>query len=814
MAHQARVAVIGGGIIGCGILYHLAKLGWTDSVLLERDELTAGATWHAAGNLSHYASSAFWTRIQKATTDLYETLARECGHDVGFHKAGSIRLATVPDHMVENRRAHAKARALGVEMELIGPAEIKRLFPFVELHDVLGGAFTPGCGSADPSSVTTAMASRARAMGATIRQGIKVTGLALRPGGLWRIETTQGTVDAEIVVNAAGMWAPEIAAMAGIRDLPFVIFLHQHLVTETSPEVAALPRRLPTLRDPIGGFNVRQEGMGLLSGVYEHEPVFWGVDGVPPAFGREVFPPDWDRSKDFLENAIKRVPLLGRLGIKMVYNAPTSRTPDHAPLIGPVPGLPNFFIAAGFAAGVMQAAASRLVAEWIAEGEPSLDPGPVDVRRYGSYATKAFAYAVVRAGHKFAGAVDYPYGERGTGRPGKASALHDRHKAARAVFGARNGWEVPLWFAPDGMDATEQPRFGRPNWFDAVGAECRALTARAGLLDRSSLAKLEVSGPGAAALLDRLSAARLPDRTGDVAIAPFLTEQGGIAALFTIVRMASERFLLTAPPEFEIRDYDHLARTLPNDGSVALKNMSARNGLLLLAGPRAAEILSRLTTADLSPAGFPWGTARSLSVGNTNVLAIRFNQTGEDGFELYHRLDAQLALYDALVAAGAECGLVAIGLRAHDALALECGHPARGLDFGLRSHPAEAGLESHVDYNKPDFVGRHAALSRRAAAGRLCRLLVEAGDSDAYLNDAVFEGSRAIALVGSGGYGHRLGQSLALAMLPTPLATAETALSVEILGERRSATVLPAVTHGEPRVGKETGTTLLRKNNL
>ena len=289
MTTRARVAIIGGGIVGCGILYHLAKRGWTDTVLLEKTELTAGATWHAAGNLSHYSSSAFWTRVQKATTELYKTLAAELGHPIGFHEAGSIRLATVPDHMVEHRRAYAKAKALGVDMALIGPKEIKDLFPFIELHDVLGGAFTPDCGSADPSSATYAMATLARQHGAKIRTNTKVTGLEALPSGAWRITTDKGEWTAEIVVNAAGMWAPEVAALVGIK-LPFVIFLHQHLVTESSPLIAALPRELPTLRDPLGGFNVRQEGKGLLSGVYEHEPEFWGVDGIPPAFGREVLP--------------------------------------------------------------------------------------------------------------------------------------------------------------------------------------------------------------------------------------------------------------------------------------------------------------------------------------------------------------------------------------------------------------------------------------------------------------------------------------------------------------------------------------------
>ncbi|MCX7356045.1 MAG: FAD-dependent oxidoreductase [Alphaproteobacteria bacterium] len=779
MTTHARVAIIGGGIVGCGILYHLAKRGWTDLVLLEKTELTAGATWHAAGNLSHYSSSAFWTRVQKATTELYKTLATEMGHPIGFHEAGSIRLATVPDHMVEHRRAYAKAKSLGVDMELIGLKEIKALFPFIELHDVLGGAFTPGCGSADPSSATYAMATLARQHGAKIRTNTKVTALEHLPTGEWRITTDKGELTAEIVVNAAGMWAPEVAALVGLK-LPFVIFLHQHLVTESSPLIAALSRELPTLRDPLGGFNVRQEGKGLLSGVYEHEPEFWGIDGIPPAFGREVLPPHWERSQDFVDRAIARVPLLGELGIKMVYNAPTSRTPDHAPLVGPVPGLRNFFMAAGFSAGIMQSGATGVIAEWIAEGETSLDPAPIDVRRYGPYATKEFTYAVVRVGHKFAGAIDYPHGERGSGRLGKTGPLYERQRAKRALFGARNGWETPLWFAPEGTEPTETSRFGRPDWARHVDAECRRVREGAGLLDRTGRSVFELVGKGAAKALAGLSAGILPARDGEVRFMPFLTPKGGIAALLMVVRLDAERFRLMGPAEHEVRHFDWLWRNLLRDADTSLRNRTEQMGSLLLAGPRAREILESAAGGTLSEDSFPWGTARAIDLGMARVLALRFTAFGEDGWELHVPAPSLAPLYDALMSAGAAHGLGDVGLRAQEALQLEAGFPREGWDFDTTTTVAEAGFVRLIDE-------KHDTASK--SARRVVCLAVEGGDADPYLNDAVLDGDRAVGLVASGGH-DRHGKSCAFASLPAELAAPGRKLTVEILGKSCAATVV------------------------
>ena len=452
MKTHARVLIIGGGVTGCGLAYHLTKLGWSDIVLVEKNELTAGATWHAAGHLMHYSNGAILTKLQKETTDLFPKLEQETGQPVGFHRSGAIRLISHPDQQIEYRRAVAKAELFGVEMEIVGPQRVKELFPLIDTRNLLGGVYTPGDGHVDPSMLTFAYAKGARTGGVEINTQCKVTGLDWH-GDHWQVSTVKGTIRAEIIVNCAGMWAPELSAMLGVR-LPLIVFMHQHMVTEDHPAVVALDRELVLIRDSINGFNCRQEGKGLLSGVYEHAPEFVFVDGIPPEFGKELMTPNLDRSADFIARAIERVPALGEVGIRMVYNGPTSRTPDHQPLLGPLPGVPNCFIAAGYAAGFVQAGFTRQVAQWIAEGEPDTDMTEFDARRFAPYGNREFAFRTVHAAHAFSNTPGYPHGERGAGRPARTSPLYDRLAAAGAIYGVRNGWEVPNFFTA-GADPAE-----------------------------------------------------------------------------------------------------------------------------------------------------------------------------------------------------------------------------------------------------------------------------------------------------------------------------------------------------------------------
>ncbi|MBT6118082.1 MAG: GcvT family protein, partial [Rhodospirillaceae bacterium] len=771
MNRTARAVVIGGGVTGCGLLYHLAKLGWTDCLLVEKNDLTAGATWHAAGHVAHYSASALLTRLQVETTALFPALEAETGQATGFHRTGAIRLATQPEHVTDFKRALAKAKALGVEMEIIGPDEIKRLFPFIETDGLIAGAHTFGDGHADPTGITMAYAIGARAMGAKISIGEQVESLTWL-GDEWEVVTNKGTIRAEVVINCAGMWSPEIAAMVGVT-LPLIVFMHQHMATEDYPPIRELDHELPLLRDPAGGFNMRQEGGGFLSGVYEHEPEFVFKDGIPPEFGQELMTPNLDRSTDFLAAAMARIPAFGQVGIKTIYNGPTSRTPDHQPMLGPVPGVPNHFIAAGYAAGIMQAGFTKYLAQWIAEGEPEEDMSELDVRRFGIHADRAFTFDVVHAGHTFSNAIPYPYGERAAGRPARTSALYDRLNAEGAVFGVRNGWEVANWFAGPDDDPAEPSSFRRPRWQAAVGREVAVAAEASALADFSYLSLFKISGPGAEGFLETLSAASLP-APGRAAVAPFLTKTGRVATCLRIARTKDDEFLLIGPGEHERRDHDWLWRQLPADGpagleNVRLENESGRHGILLLTGPKAGEVLRACGKADifadLSDAGLPEGGIAKAGLGYAPATVIRLDETGCGDHWLLTPMDFLRHLHDAVAAAGEEHGLRAMGLRAWDSLRLERAVPAIGLDADRTMTPAEAGLGALVAGGSADDGDRRMALLRVASP-----------DMDPWRNDVVWQGDNAVALIGSGGYGHRAGASLGLAALPAALAAPGTKL--------------------------------------
>ena len=787
MRSHAQIAIIGGGITGCGLAYHLTKLGFKDIVLVEKNELTAGATWHAAGQLMHYSASALQTRLHKETTDFLWQLEKDTGQAVGFHQTGAIRLITRPEQMIEFRRAVAKAQVLGMEMEIIPPQEIKRRFPLIDLDGLLGGVWTPGDGHADPSGITYAYARGARTGGVEINQQTKVTGLEWT-GKHWRISTSKGTIEAETVVNCAGMWAQEICNMVGVT-LPLIVFMHQHLVTEEHPKVKALEKELVLIRDPIAGFNCRQEGKGLCSGVYEHAPEFVFVDGIPPAFGKELMAPNYERSADFIARAIKRVPALGEVGIKMVYNGPTSRTPDHQPLLGPVPGVPNFFVAAGYAAGIVQAIFTKYVAQWIVEGEPDVDMAEFDVRRFGIHANRAFTFDVVRAGHAFSNLPDYPYGERSAGRPARTGPLHDKLAAKRAVFGVRNGWEVPYWFAAEGEERKEKLGFERPGWFKTVGNEIEAAAAGAGIADLSYLSKFKVSGAGAARWLDHVFACRIPAKVGDVAHGPMLTAKGGVASVMTLARLARDEFVLVGPGENEARDADHLSRAMPATDGPMLENVTGSFAALLVTGPKAGELIAGATRADImfkAGAGLAPNSARRAGIGYAPAIVIRRDETGLGDWLVLVPSEFARAAYDRLMSEGADFGARDMGARAWDALRLENGIGLVRVDIPRTMTPQEAGLQGLVDLEKGRFAGSKAA-RERTKRHALCLLEVKSGNVDPYLNDTVYAGGKPVGLVGSGGYGHRTGRSLAFAILPDASSRPGTDLEVEIYGKRYPA---------------------------
>ncbi|HZS32692.1 MAG TPA: FAD-dependent oxidoreductase [Methylomirabilota bacterium] len=791
MTATARVVVIGGGIVGTSVLYHLARAGWREVVLLERAELASGSTWHAAGNTPHFNTSLALSRMHLASTELYARLEAETGQPVGFHRPGSLRLASVPDRMDEYRRHRGKARTIGLPFEVVGPEEVRRLHPLVEPRGLLGAAWNPADGHVDPSSVTRALARGAQARGARVERHSRVTALGRTPGGEWRVATEGGEIRAEAVVIAAGTWAREVGQLAGV-DLPIVAMEHQYLVTGPVPEIAGLDRELPLLREVDVSYYLRQEGPGLLLGPYERGARPFGVGGIPKDFGADLLPPDPDRLRPIVEGAIARVPVLGRAPVIRIVNGPITYTPDGNPLLGPAFGVRGLWLACGFSFGITQAGgAGQYLAEWIVEGQPSIDLWEVDPRRYGEYATERYAVARCIDIYEDEYAIVYPQDDRRAGRPARTSPLYDRQRAAGAVFGVRNGWEQPYWFAPPGTEARDRPSFRRANWFRAVGDEVRAVRERVGLLDRSSLAKYEVHGPGAAAFLDRLAANRLP-AVGAIVRTPLLTARGTVECDVTLTRLAPDRFLVVSAAVAERHDLEWLRRHAPEDGRVTIDDVTARWGVLVVAGPRARAVLARLTDADLGAAAFPWLAAREIPVAFTRVRALRINCVGELGWELHHPIDAQVGLDDALRAAGAEWGIADVGLRAMDSLRLEKGYRLWGADLNTEVTALEGGLEALVAFDKGEFVGRAALLGQRAAGvrHRLAMLEVDAADADCWGNEAVWAGGRVVGITTSGGFGHSLGRSLAIAYLEAAAAGVGTPLAVEILGDRRPARVI------------------------
>ena len=791
MKTHARVVVIGGGIVGCSVLYHLTRLGWTDVVLLERDELTSGSTWHAAGNCPNFSTSWNIMKLQSYSNRLYRQLPAEVDYAIDHRASGSIRLAHTRERMEEFRHVAGMANAQGIGFELLSANQMRARHPFLETHDVLGGLWDPDDGDIDPSQVTQALAKGARAAGADIRRRTPVTGIERTPSGEWRIETAAGAITCAVVVNAAGYRAREVGRMVGL-DLPIVSLQHQYLVTAALAEIEAYGRPLPLIRDPDVSWYLRQERAGLLLGPYEwHCRLAWDGEDPPSAFSRDLFADDIDRLERYIEDAMVRVPIFGKAGVARVVNGPIPYTPDGNPLLGPAYRLDNFYLACAFSFGIVQAGgAGKALAEWITAGEPEWDLWGLDPRRYTDYANQAYTRAKARELYQNEYAIAFPFEERPAGRPARTTPLFEALRAKGAMFGARGGWERATWFVPEGEPAEQGLSFHRANWFDAVGEECRAVRERVGVLDLGGFAKFEVSGAGAAAYLDRLICGRLP-QVGKVALAYMCTPKGGLLSELTITRLEEDRFYLCSAASAEWHDEQWLRAHLPGDGAVQLRNITPRYGTLVLAGPRSREVLRKVTEADLSNGAFPWLAARRIEIGFARVLALRINYVGELGWELHLPLECQLPVYQAVLAAGAEFGIRDFGMYATDSLRLEKCYRAWKVDLSHEFTPLEASLDRFVALAKAHFIGRDALLRQRDAgvAQRLVPLLVAADDADAPFCASVFAGRERVGLVGSAGYGHALQKSIALAYVTSELSAPGTALEVEIFGGRRPAVV-------------------------
>jgi dimethylglycine dehydrogenase len=792
---EARVVVVGGGIAGVSLLYHLAKLGWADVALVEANELTSGSTWHAAGLCTQFNQSYNLMGLLKHSVELYGALEEETGLSVGFHGCGSVRIGTTRDRLHQFEHVLGIAENVGVPMEIVTPERALELFPLARPDGILAAAYLPTDGHVDPTSLTNALARGAADRGATILRQTRVTGLA-RERGCWHVITENAEMRAEHVVIAAGQWSRQVARLAGV-ELPIVPLQHQYVVTDPIAEIAGRTAELPVFRDPDNSFYARQEGAGLLVGPFERGPKTWALDGVPADFHGKLLPPDLEQIEERLIAAAWRIPVFGETGLRTVVNGPDGYTPDGKCLMGPVPGQRGLHVLAGFSIFgiVFGGGAGRYAAEWLVDGQPSDNMWELDVRRFGDYA-RATSYVVERASEVFEDEykIHFPEEERPAGRPLKTDPLYERLLAKGAVMGVRAGWERPLWFARV-SPAQDRYSFGRGNWFETVGDECRAVRSGVGVLDQTSFAKFIVSGEGATGFLDRMCANRLPGEAGRMALTQMLTPRGGIEADVTVALVEPGRYYIVSAAATETHDLGWLRRHAPEDGSVRIDNVTGRYGVLTVAGPRSRELLRRVSGDDLSDEGFPFFRARHVELGRARVLALRASYVGELGWELHHPIEQQRYLYDLLFGAGEDLGLVDFGYRALESMRFEKCYRLWGADLSADWSPLQAGLERFVAFDKGDFIGREALLAERArgVSHALSCLVIDADRVDAHgYEPAYADGSAGpIAYVSSGGYGHTIGTSIALAYLPVEHAAVGTELEVSILGDRRRAVVSP-----------------------
>jgi len=784
---QAQIVVIGGGAVGCSIAYHLAKLGRRDVVVLEKSGLTHGSTWHAAGLVGQLRSKRNLTRLMQYSARLYGTLEAETGQATEWKPVGSLRLAGSAERWSELKRMATTARSFDFDLHTLSPREAVDKFPLIAPDGIVGAVFVPNDGSVEPSSLTMAYAKGARAGGVRIVERVLVTGFESTGRRITRVLTDQGTIDCEVVVNAAGIWARDVAKMADVQ-VPAGAVEHQYIITEKS---TAIPNGLPTLRDPDRIFYLKPEPGALAIGGWEKGTPTFGAEGVPFAFGRELFAANQDRLEQFMLPAAERLPVLNELGIRTVINGPIPISPDGEPIMGLAPERDNFYVACGFTSGIAASGgAGKAMAEWILEGEPSLDLWAFDVRRFGSHHMSA-RYLAERSVDSYWRyyQIHYPIEELSSARGGRRSPLYPILKAQNAVFGSRFGWERPNWFAPPGSEPVDRPSFEqRPNWFGPVGEECRAARERAVLIDQSSFSKYEIDGPGALAALQRLAANDLDKPAGALIYTQLCNERGGIEADLTFARLDENRFYMVTGSGFGVRDMGWIRAHLPDDGSVTVQEITSARATLNLAGPLSRRILETVADGNVSNDAFPYMSARALRIGYAPVLALRVTYVGELGYELHVPTEYAAHVYELLWDAGRAHGVANAGYRAIDSLRLEKRYLYWGSDITPDYTPFEAGLGFAVALGKKsDFVGR-AALEKAKAAGPRRKLIVLTVDAPVQLygGEAIRRDNKVLGVTSSAGWGHTVGKAIAFGYVPAEEA-GHAYYEIEAFTERHTA---------------------------
>ena len=794
MRSHARVVVIGGGAVGASCLWHLTQAGVGDCVLVEKDELTSGSTWHAAGNIPTFANTWLGMRAGNYAWRLYKGLAEAVGHPITYRHTGAFWPAHARDRMDFFRHLAGVSKSAGFELAMVTPDKMEAMHPWWRAGDsVLGGLHDPYEGDIDPSQLTRALAAGARADGAEVVRFTRVTDIERTRAGEWRVHTDKGPIVCEAVVNATGFHGAEVARLVG-QHIPVATLQHQYLVTAPVPALEEDAALFPLVRDPDIRFYLRREGTSLLFGSYGHpgRPAF--TASVPDDFTHQLFPDSVDDIAEVLDEAVAHVPLLAEAGVQRFVNGPIAYAPDALPICGPAAGLPNFYHACGIQVGITHsAAAGKAIAEWITEGETEWDLAAWDPRRFGDWATEDFARARAVELYGLQYAIPYPHRILASARPLQRTPLHETLAARGAVFGTVGGWERAFWFDREGRHDPDRLslRDDEP-WREAVRMECEAVRDRVGVMDHGGFTRYEIHGPGATAFLERVFCGTVPG-IGRVRLSYMLTPKGMIRSEATIARLGENRYLLCGPTLAERRDFDWLRRFAPHDGSVTLGMGSAHDAALLVMGPHSRALLSKLTNADLSAAAAPWMSAAQFEVAGRRVTALRVSYVGELGWELHLASSDLHAVYDAVNEAGSDLGLVDFGSLALNAMRLEKGWHAWGADIGTEYSLFDAGLDRFARCDKPDFVGRDAVLRQREveATWRFTGFVIEGGDADPLAGDPILRNGECVGHVTSGGPGFRLAQRLALGYVMREHCEPNRAFEIEILGERRRAIASP-----------------------
>ena len=796
MKSETQVVVIGGGVVGCSVLYHLTKAGWTDVMLVERLELAAGSSWHAAGSIHTHNGSVDLAALQRYTVELYPEIERVSGQDCGLHLTGGLQLADSPAWMNWLRTVHARGRYLGMETELISVREAAEIFPLMDPSHFVGAMWDRHEGHVDPSGVVRAYAGAAEVGGATVVRDTMVEALSQRADGTWDVRTSRGDIHTEHVVNAGGLWGREVGRMVGL-ELPLLAMAHQYIVTEPVPAVAehrqATGKELPTVVDFGGEIYMREESGGILLGTYEQDHKPWSPRATPWNFGSELLPPEIDRIAPELEAGFTHYPALADAGIRNIVHGPFVFSPDGNPCIGPVKGIRNLWLAVGVMAGFCQAGGVGLaLANWMAEGDPGLDVWAMDAARFGDWATVEYTNAKVRENYSRRFKIAFPNEELPAARPLHTTPLYDRYTQANAVWGASFGLEVPLWFQDRGREPVEEVTFRRSNAFPVVAAECAAVRGGVGMIEISGFAKYRIEGRDAASWLDRILTNNVPP-PGRITLSPMLNHQGKLIGDFTVANLGDHYIVFGSGPAEDYHMRWFLSRTRP-DCRVEVAPLGRTMVGLSIAGPASRHVLAAVADQDVGPDVLRFMDIKAMDLGMVPALVGRLTYTGDLGYEIWVGPEHLVALYEVLLGAGREHGIRDFGLRALDSLRLEKGFGSWAREYRPVYGPAEAGLSRFVALDKGEFVGDEAARQEREKGPerRLVTMVVDAVDADAVGDEPVWHGGEVVGWVTSGGYAHTVGCSVALGYVPSELADPRQPFEIEILGNRRRATLQPA----------------------